>query len=162
MRPAIDRQPFDALLRKLGEVFGKPVTESMVSAYWEVLRNHHLSAIEQRAKHHMATGKHFPRPVEITPEPEERVQPQNTGPGNHERLDACLMGWYGNQLAGGIRFRGRFFDAPDLSGKVRANHGHEFTAVEAQLKDGSHVRITMADVERFEAETRTPTSTELL
>jgi hypothetical protein len=148
MRPAIDHEPFNKLLDKLSDVFGKRLTPATRQAYWDVLQHHHLSDIEQRAKHCMANAKYFPKPVELTPvKPDQPIG--NAGPSNVERLDACMRA-HGND---GVReFFGRRFDAIGPSGKVEAGYGVEVTGCRVTTKDGRVIVYRMAEVVQWENE----------
>jgi hypothetical protein len=143
MRPAIDQVPFNKLLDKLANVFGKRLTPDTRQAYWDVLQHHHLSAIEQRAKIHIANGKHFPRPVEIAPEDDTPVAA--SGPSNLERLDAYLSKHGPHGSREWIR---RQFAARALDGKTYPNQGSEITGVRVTCPDGRVVIVMMADIDK--------------
>ena len=72
-----DFDRFRAALETHGEVFGKPVTDKLASAYWEALKDQHITAFERAAAHHLRYGKFFPKPTELRPKTDKAPEPQD-------------------------------------------------------------------------------------
>lgn len=62
---------FDALLRQLGEVFSKKITDDFARSYWSALKDQSLSSVRKNAETHMRFGKYFPKPFELRPKDEK-------------------------------------------------------------------------------------------
>ncbi len=69
-----DLAEFNRILDHLGIVFSKAPTDDIRRTYFEALKQFPLAAIRERAMEHTATGKFFPKPVELRPasEPGEK------------------------------------------------------------------------------------------
>jgi hypothetical protein len=74
MHQAVDRAPFEQLIRKLCEVFGKSCSDTLVDAYWTALKHHRLPALEREVQRCITSSRHMPKPVDLRPESEPPVQ----------------------------------------------------------------------------------------
>lgn len=74
---ANDFDVFRTTLQTCGEVFGKPVTDKLISSYWDALKDLHIAAFERAASSHMRYGKFFPKPAELRPKTEKAPEPQD-------------------------------------------------------------------------------------
>lgn len=62
---------FDALLKQLGEVFAKKITDEFAKSYWQSLKDQSLGSVRRHAETHMRYGKFFPKPFELRPKEEK-------------------------------------------------------------------------------------------
>jgi hypothetical protein len=63
-----DFPEFTQLLEQMRDVFGgREVDQSLIDAYWVVLKDLALSTIKVVAQQHLRYGKFFPKPVELRP-----------------------------------------------------------------------------------------------
>lgn len=64
---ADDFPKFQALLEQLAQVYGKKLTDELVKACWEALRDQPFARVRQLAEQHLRRGKFFPKPYELRP-----------------------------------------------------------------------------------------------
>jgi hypothetical protein len=64
---ADDFPQFQALMAKLAEVYGKTLTDELVRACWDALRDLPFARVRQLAEQHLRRGKFFPKPVDLRP-----------------------------------------------------------------------------------------------
>lgn len=62
-----DFPQFKALLERLAEVYSKKLSDELVSACWDALRDQPFSRVKQLADAHLRKGKFFPKPYELRP-----------------------------------------------------------------------------------------------
>jgi hypothetical protein len=72
-----DFDRFKIALEGHGEVFSKPVTDRLISIYWEALKDQHIAAFERASNGHLRYGKFFPKPAELRPKGEKAPEPQD-------------------------------------------------------------------------------------
>lgn len=75
-----DLEAFNALLDSLGSIFGKAIDEPLRRMYWEALKPIPLTVVKGCATTHIATGKFFPKPAELRPEPAPGEKAKKKGP----------------------------------------------------------------------------------
>jgi len=64
---ADDFPQFRTLMEKLAAVYGKDLTDALVSAGWEALRDLPFARVRQLADQHLRRSKFFPKPSELRP-----------------------------------------------------------------------------------------------
>lgn len=62
-----DFDSFALLLKNLGEVFGKPPTDTTTQAYWRALKDQPIEVVRRMAEVHTQRGRYFPKPAELRP-----------------------------------------------------------------------------------------------
>ena len=62
-----DYPHFKALLERLAEVYGKKLTDELISACWDALRDQPFARVKQMAEAHLRKAKFFPKPCELRP-----------------------------------------------------------------------------------------------
>jgi hypothetical protein len=60
-----DRTAFVTLMAKLAAVYREALTDALLEAYWEALRDYELEYLEPAAAYVIRTSKWFPKPVEL-------------------------------------------------------------------------------------------------
>jgi hypothetical protein len=66
-----DFEQFGGLLRQLSEVYSKKLTDEMVQAYWDALKDQSFKSVRQLADQHLRSQKFFPKPFELRPQEEK-------------------------------------------------------------------------------------------
>ena len=127
-----DFDDFKKTLTDLCVSVNRPINDDLVRVFWDDLKNVPLAKIQFRAKLLRTTGKTKFTSNDLRPEPEELHRPVQDGPSVQDRLTAFVLKNYSltfTQLRSPWTFIGKQFDAPDLNGKMRHNHGCEITGV---------------------------------
>ena len=73
-----DFDAFRTVMDRLGVVFTKAVSDELMSAYWDALKDQPLQAFREKATSHERHGKFFPKPHELRPKDDKpKVDPRN-------------------------------------------------------------------------------------
>lgn len=80
---------FRAVLDTAFQVFDKPLTDEIVRAYWEALKDQPLASVRRRAELHTRHGRYCPRPKDLRPADERPGADPGTAaePAAVERLN---------------------------------------------------------------------------
>lgn len=95
-----DRPAFAALMQRLAETFDKPLTDGLVSAYWEALKDQHLAAVTRRADQAIKTSRFFPRPHQLRPADDKAASDSSANePHELERMNRQAMEYWAKTVA---------------------------------------------------------------
>lgn len=125
---------FKSLISDVCTAFNRPFTDDLVRVFWEALKPYPLQRVRWRIKFHIGHSKKFPAPIDLRPEDESKPQRSFTEKNSHPNDDlvSFVLRNYPltpHQIAMPWNHLGKFFDAPDLTGQMRKDHGVEFTGV---------------------------------
>lgn len=155
MRPNVYQTDFDEFKRLLADLcvsVNRPFNDDLVRVFWDDLKAIPLGKVQFRAKLLRTTGKTKFTSNDLRPELEETVhRPAQEGPTVEDRLTIFVLRNYSltpEQIRAPWAYIGKQFDAPDVTGKTRHNHGCEITGVVIPA-DGEHrgCRVMVEDMQ---------------
>jgi hypothetical protein len=124
---------FQQLMADLCAAFDKPPTDERVRVFWQALKGYPMEQIKGRVRYWCSAKEKFPTPVQLAPQDETVID--DSKPNEHPLKD--LIEWIPKnrkltplQYARPWNHIVRWYDAPDITGKMRKNHGVEFLGIE--------------------------------
>jgi hypothetical protein len=89
MYASSDYDGFTKVLEKLALVFSKKLSDEVIAAYWEALKDQTLVTVSTLADRHIRTGKFWPKPVELRPK--DAVSPSTDDDGKFQEGEERAM-----------------------------------------------------------------------
>lgn len=129
---------FRSVIERMGRVYDRPVTNELLTDYWDALRDMPLPQLKARASGYLKTGKYFPKPRDLreNPEGERRVVDTRSPESNVDDWTATL-----NRM-----LRGVLMSSGAVSDSVLAAVVLEKNRIARQMREANPSREEWADL----------------